>query len=527
MAIVTGERFNHYFRLWLQLATLTLTSALVPVFAVYAQAPTQPKSLRVTILQLNDVYQTMPMDQGRSGGLARVATLRKKIVAESPNTLFLLAGDTISPSVASTVFKGAQMVAAWNALGLDYAVLGNHEFDFGPDTLLARMKESKFVWLGSNVIDRRTNKPFGGTRPYVIRNFDGVKIGLFGLLTPETATSSKPGANVRFVNPVLAAKKIIRQLRQKGAQVIIAITHLSMSEDKELARRAPQIDVIVGGHEHELLQSHAGRAPIFKWGADARTIGRIDLNISRLTRKVVSIDWTGIPVTSAITDDPAVTSVIAEYEQKLDAALGQPVGRASLELDARSITNRSRETNLGNLVTDAFRQALGSDVALLNGGSIRANAILVPGTITKRDAIAILPFGNPVVKIEVTGAILKSALENGVSRIVEEEESGRFPQVSGMSFIFDARKPAGSRVVEVTVNGQPLDEKKNYSLALAQYLVNGGDGYSMFTGARLLVDAESAQIDSAILVNAITSAGTVSPQIEGRSKRLDAAVVEK
>jgi 5'-nucleotidase len=469
----------------------------------------------------------MPMDGGKSGGLARVATLREKVVTESPNTLFLLAGDTISPSVASTVFKGEQMIAAWNALGLDYAALGNHEFDFGPDTLLARMKESKFVWLGSNVIDRRTNKPFGGTPPYVVRKFNGVKIGLFGLLTPDTATSSKPGANVRFVKPVLAARNIVRRLRQEGAQVIIAITHLAMSEDKELARRVPQIDVIVGGHEHELLQSHAGRAPIFKWGSDARTLGRIDLNISTLTRKVVSIDWTGIPVTSAITDNLAATSVIAEYEKKLDAALGQTLGKTSVELDARSIANRTRETNLGNLVADAFRQAVSADVALLNGGSIRANTTLKEGPITKRDAVAILPFGNPVVKIEVKGAALRAALENGVSRIVEEEESGRFPQVSGLSFTFDGRNPPGSRVVEVLIKGQPLDEKKNYSLALAAYLFNGGDGYSMFNGARLLVDAESAQIDSAILANAITSAGTVSPQIEKRSKRLDLTVVEK
>ncbi len=500
-------------------AMLALAACAVLAFAGHAQ--TQSDKLRVTILQLNDVYQTLPMDNGKSGGLARVATLRKKIMAESPNTLFLLAGDTISPSVASSVFKGEQMIAAWNSMGLDYSVLGNHEFDFGPDELLKRMKESKFVWLGSNVIDRRTNKPFGGMPPFAVRSFGGVKIGIFGLLTTDTATSSKPGPDVRFVNPVLAAKDIVKKLRKEGAQIIIAITHLAMSEDKELAQRVPQIDVIIGGHEHELLQSHAGRTPIFKWGQDARTLGRIDLNLSTATRKVESIDWAGIPVTNTLADDPAVADVAAEYEKKLDAALGQPVGQTAVELDARSITSRSRETNLGNLVADAFRQTLGADVALLNGGSIRANTMLAPGPITKRDTIAILPFGNPVVKIEVSGAKLRAALENGVSRIVEEEESGRFPQVSGLSFSFDARKPAGSRVTEVTINGQPLDEKKNYSLALTPYLANGGDGYSMFTGARLLVDAESAQIDSAILANAIAAAGTVSPKVEGRSKRLD------
>jgi 5'-nucleotidase len=491
-------------------------------FSAHAQTqPNNGRKLRITILQLNDVYQSAPMEKGKSGGLARVATMRKKIMAESPNTLFLLAGDTISPSVSSSVFKGEQMIAAWNALGLDYAALGNHEFDFGPETLLARMKESKFVWLGSNVIDRRTGKTFGGTPPYAIRKFGGVKVGLFGLLTPDTATGSKPGADVRFINPVLAARSIVAKLRREGASVIIAVTHLAMGEDKELARRVPQIDVIIGGHEHELLQSHAGRTPIFKWGSDARMLGRIDLNVSPATRKVESIDWAGIPVTDAVADDPAVAARVAEYEKKLDAALGQTIGQTSVELDARSIANRTHETNLGNLVADAFRQAVGADVALLNGGSIRANATLTPGPITKRDTIAILPFGNPIVKIEVSGAALRSALENGVSRIVEEEESGRYPQVSGLSFTFDGRKPAGSRVVAVRVNGQPLDEKRKYSLALAAYLVGGGDGYSMFGGARYLIDPESAQIDSAILANVISAAGNISPKVEGRGIRLD------
>jgi len=513
--------------LWLRRATLAL-AVITLTFSVHAQTqPNSERKLRITILQLNDVYQTAPMDKGKSGGLARVATLRKKIMAESPNALFLLAGDTISPSVASTVFKGEQMIAAWNALGLDYSALGNHEFDFGPDVLLARMKESKFVWLGANVIDRRTGKPFGGTPPYVIRKFGGVKVGLFGLLTTYTTTSSKPGPDVRFVDPVLAAKNIVAKLRREGASVIIAVTHLAMSEDKELARRVPQIDVIIGGHEHEPLQSHAGRAPIFKWGADARTLGRIDLNVSTVTRKVESIDWAGIPITDAVADDQTLVAVTAEYDKKLDAALGQTIGQTSVELDARALTNRTRETNLGNLVADAFRQAVGADIALVNGGSIRANTTLAPGPITKRDTIAILPFGNQVVKIQVSGATLRAALENGVSRIVEEEESGRYPQVSGLSFTFDGRKPAGSRVVEVTINGQPLDEKKNYSLALAPYLADGGDGYSMFSGARYLINPESAQIDSAILANAIAAAGTASPKVEGRSKRLDAAAPER
>src|SRR6185295_9262287 len=131
-------------------------------------------TIKVTLLQVNDVYQFMPVDQGNRGGLSRLLTLRKSIAAANPNTLFLLAGDTISPSVESITYKGAQMIEAWNLIGLDYATFGNHEFDFGPDVLRDRVKESKFGWLAANVIDKSTGKPFGGAKDYVIREFQGV-----------------------------------------------------------------------------------------------------------------------------------------------------------------------------------------------------------------------------------------------------------------------------------------------------------------------------------------------------------------
>lgn len=487
--------------------------------APLAQAKPRPVT-RITLLQLNDVYQTAALDSGKSAGLARVATLRKQVQAENPNTLFLLAGDTISPSVASTIFKGQQMIAAWNALGLDYACLGNHEFDFGPEVLIERMKESKFGWLGSNVIDRRTNQPFNNMPRYVIRKVGGVKVGLFGLLTTDTATSSKPGSGIRFVDPLLTARVLVKQMRARGAKLIIAVTHLTMSEDKRLAATG-LADVIIGGHEHELLQSLAGRTPIFKWGQDARWLGRIDLNVDARSGKLISMDWAGLPVTAATPDDPAVAAIIKEYEDKVSAELDKPVGRTAVELEATTLANRTKETNLGNFIADAFKQATGADVGLLNGGSVRVNKVFAPGELSKRDTLAILPFENPVVKLAVTGAILRAALENGVSQVVEESESGRFPQVSGVQFDFDGRKPAGSRIVKITVNGQPLDEKKTYTLACTSFLANGGDGYAMLKGAKTLLDPPSAQIDSTVLANALVMAGEIAPQVEGRSNRLD------
>lgn len=501
-------------------AGLILAFIFITALSVSAQTASG-RVVRVTLLQVNDVYQISPVDKGKAGGLARLATLKKQIQAESPHTLFLLGGDTLSPSVASTIFRGEQMVAGWNAAGLDYAALGNHEFDFGDDVLRRRMQESRFAWLAANVIDRRTGRPFGGMAPYVIRKFNGVKVGLFGLLTPETKQTSSASKNVLFLDPNRTAARIVRQLRARGARTIIAITHLSMPQDKQLARSA-QIDVIIGGHEHDLLQSQAGCTPIFKMGSDARTLGRVDLNISARTGRVESLDFTAIPVTDKVPDDPAAAAIIGEYENKLSAELDKPVGRTTVELEARSKMVRSGETNLGDFIADAFRQATASDVVIFNGGSIRSDATYGPGEMTKRDVITLLPFENPIAKVAVKGAQLRAALEHGVSRIVEESENGRFPQVSGLRFVYDGRRPAGARVVEVTVNGQPLDDNRIYTLASSTYLLDGGDGYTMFRGAKYLIKPEEAKVDAVIVAEAIAATGEITPQTDGRIKRLDA-----
>lgn len=501
-----------------QLGLFVVAVALSLASSGFAQSNKQ--TVRVTLLQVNDVYQISPVDRGKAGGLARLAALKKKIQSESPNTLFIMSGDTLSPSVASNIFKGEQMIAAWNAAGLDLAALGNHEFDFGDDILLERMKASKFPWLAANVVEKKTGKSFGGMPPYLIREFEGIKVGFFGLLTRETEASSSASKAVGFLDEKVIAPKIVRQLRAKGATVIIAITHLSMPEDKAVAKVA-KVDVILGGHEHDVMQSQANGTPIFKMGSDARLLGRIDLNISKATRKLESLDYAAIPVNDTIAGDPATLAVVSEYEKKLSAELDKPVGNTTVMLDAQQRTNRSQETNLGDFIMDAFRQFTGADVAIMNGGSIRSNATYGPGAITKRDVISILPFETPIVKIEATGATIRAALEHAVSRVGIETEFGGFAQVSGLRFSYDARKPPGSRVVEVTVNGQPLNEKKTYTVAAGEFLVNGGDGYVMLKGAKHLITSENAKVDAVILGNAIATAGTIAPSTDGRIKRLD------
>src|SRR5882672_10442880 len=339
-----------------------LALMLVFVFAALVSLSAQQKpdcTVKVTLLQVNDVYQFAPVDLGTRGGLARVLTLKKEIEKQSQKTLFLLPGDTISPSVESITYKGAQMIDAWNTAGLDYATFGNHEFDFGPEVLRQRMKESKFKWVVANVIDKKTGKPFGDAPAYVIREFDGVKVGMFGLTLEETKITSKPGPDVEFLNPCETAKKMVAEIHARGVKTVVALTHLSMSEDKQVAR-CSGVDVIIGGHEHTLLESASGGAPIFKMTADARELGQIDLNISKNTGALESIDWRVIPVTTQTKEDPRFASIYRKYGALLKE-LSQVVGRTLVELDARSKAGRTQETNVGDLIADSFRAATGAD----------------------------------------------------------------------------------------------------------------------------------------------------------------------
>jgi 5'-nucleotidase len=480
----------------------------------------QSKSnIKITLLQVNDVYQELPVDKGTRGGLARVATAKNQVVARQPNTLFLLAGDTLSPSIASRVFQGKQMIACWNALGINVAVFGNHEFDFGPDVLRKRMQESKFTWICANVVDKKTGKSFADVPAFVIKDIGGVKVGIFGLLTQDTLRSSNVGPDIDITDPVAAAKKVVAQMKEAGAQVIVGLTHLTMANDKQVAASAP-IDVIIGGHEHYVMQSVAAGALIVKSGSDARNLGRVDINFSPAANQVTSLDWDLIPITDKIADDAGVDTIVAGFEKQLSARLDDQVGETHVELDATQANNQSKETNLGDLIADAYRAQMGTDVVVFNGGSIRSNTVYGPGKLTRRDILSMLPFENPIVKMSVSGKTLLSALENGVSQI-GIKAGGRFPQVSGLTFSFDARKAPGNRVASVMVNGAPLDLQATYTLATNNFVAGGGDDYTMLKGQKLLITPEEGESESVVLLNAVTRAKVVSPAVTGRITRLD------
>lgn len=476
----------------------------------YDDAATPRNGAQITLLQVNDVYSTVPVEG--LGGLARVATLKKQVAAAGHAPLLLIGGDFLSSSVASTVFKGEQMIAALNAAGLDIATLGNHEFDFGVDVLLERMKQAKFDWVIANLVDRQTGRLMGDAPPYVMRTVGPLKVGVLGLcLVTESMAAPVVRQRVETIDPMAAAAKYIPEMKAAGADVIVALTHLNFATDRELATRFPEIDVIAGGHEHFPITTVSGRTLITKAGSDARYVARVDLR--KTSAGPVDRFFELVPVTAAVKDDEAAAAVINAWEARLSAEMDHAIGSTRVPLDALESSIRSRETNIGNFIADAARRLVNADVALINAGGIRGNRVYPAGTLTRRTLVAIHPFNNAVCKIELTGAQLVAALEHGVSRL--PARSGQFPQVSGVTFRVLLSQPAGSRVRDVRIGGQPLDPARNYTLALQDYLLRGGDGYEMFGANRVLVAPESA----ALMITSIEQAiggGDIAPALEGR-----------
>lgn len=475
------------------------------------EEPSSPRARApLTILQMNDVYSALPVDD--MGGLARVATIKSQLAAAGRTPLLLMAGDFLSPSVASSIFKGEQMVAALNAAGLDMATLGNHEFDFGPDVLRQRMAEAKWQWVVSNVVDLATNRPVGNAAPYVIKTFGTMKVGFIGLCLTGDEISRDRLNGLRLVDPMEAAATYLPILKQEGANVIVAITHLSFAADRALVQRFPEIDLIVGGHEHYAITATENRTLISKAGSDAKFLGRIDVN--RRDDGMVERFFELVPITAAIPDEPRTAAVVAAYEERLGTEMNVVIGESTVPLDAESVRMRSSETNLGNLFADALRSEVGADLTIVNSGGIRGDRIYPAGPLSRRTLIAMHPFGGVVCKLSMTGRVVLDALNAGFSRMPATD--GRFPQVSGMRLTLDLSAPAGQRVRNVTIEGQPLDPERTYTVAITDYQITGGDGYDMFPAQRVLIGPEAGPLITVALEKFVVARGRVSPQVEGR-----------
>ncbi|HET6466905.1 MAG TPA: 5'-nucleotidase C-terminal domain-containing protein [Geminicoccaceae bacterium] len=475
----------------------------------------------ITFLHTNDVYEIAP--KGGQGGLAELKTLLDQERAQNPNVIITFGGDLISPSVMSGLTKGKQMIELYNALGTQVAVPGNHEFDFGPEVAKERIAESEFPWLGTNVLGA-DGAPALGMKDLEIIDVGGYKVGFFGVLTEETTALSSPGPDVTFAPVVETATAAAAKLKEQGADLVVALTHLSLADDRALLREVDDVDLVLGGHDHDPITFYEGGKLVVKAGYDAHYLAAVDVHVDRVKRGEQEVvtwrpSWRYLS-TAGVTPEPGVQAIVARWESELDAELNVEIGTTAVELDATRETVRTAESNVGNLITDAIREAVGADVALIGGGGIRGDKRYEPGTtLTRKDVLTELPFGNVTVLVELSGADLRAALENGVSQVADK--AGRFPQVSGLTFTYDMARPAGDRVTKVEVGGAPLDDAKTYKVATNDYMLGGGDGYTSLENGKVLIDASGGKLMASQVIDYIAAKGEVAPEVEGRITRLN------
>ncbi|NNE24748.1 MAG: bifunctional metallophosphatase/5'-nucleotidase [Rhizobiales bacterium] len=490
--------------------------AFIFVIMIAALSPVraETRTVEVTLALICDIYE-MAEKSGR-GGYARIASAIRAERARAENVIVAHAGDAISPSLMSSLDKGAHVIDLTNRLGIDVFVPGNHEFDFGPDVFRKRMGEARFPLLAANLRDENDQRltGFQDTRLFKI---DGVTIAVIGLTAENSVDRSSPG-NLKFRSSQETLKDLAPRLRKAGADLVVAVAHAPRRVDFRLMR-ADELDVLLSGDDHDLVLVYDGRTAMLEAKQDGEYLTAIDLKItveeSGNRRKVSWWPQFRIVDTADVEPDAAVAARVAEYQQRLSKELDVPIGKTLTALDSRKSSVRRHETAIGNLIADSLKSVLKADVAIYNGGGIRGNRTYEAGaSLTRRDVLTELPFGNKAVLVEVTGAQLLRLLENGLW--YAGKASGRFLQVSGLTIRAGRNKPGGQKIIEARIAGVPVDPSATYRLATNSFIAAGREGYGAITEGKVLLGVNDGEIVANLVTKFIREAGEISPAVEGR-----------
>lgn len=482
-------------------------------FAALVAMPVFAAPVTITFVQTNDIDRMEELD-GR-GGFAKLAAVVEAERAKGP-TLFVHSGDTISPSLLSGIDKGVHIIDILNQMKVDVMTPGNHEFDFGPDVFHARIGEATFPVVTSNIREKDGSQPKNTVDEKIVE-IEGLKIGFYGLTTEDTPVVATSGDTV-FNSSIETGKAKGKALRDAGADFVVAVVHTPLSVDIALVRNHAA-DLVLSGHDEHLLTFFDGKTALTESGAQAESIVVTRVTIDKTEKDgKTQVTWQPhfeIIDSATVTADPKIAGAVKSYQDKLDAELKVEIGTTTTALDSRRATVRGEEAAIGDLIADAMRASVGADIALTNGGGIRADKEYPAGTVlTRADVFSELPFGNKTVKLAVTGTALKAALESGFS--LAEAAAGRFPQVSGLVVEVDLKQLPGMRVKSVTVNGAPLDPDKKYTLATNDYVADGGDGYVAFKDAARLISPVDAKLMASDVIDYIAAQKTIAPKPEGR-----------
>jgi 2',3'-cyclic-nucleotide 2'-phosphodiesterase (5'-nucleotidase family) len=452
---------------WRILITSVLLFFLSTTFA-YGQ------QVDIRILHLNDFhgfaesYKPLGSDE-LLGGIPYLAAKIHELRKGKP-TLLLSAGDMIQGNNWANLVLAESVIEWMNEMRFDAMVLGNHEFDFGQEVLKKRISETRFPILGSNV------EGLIGIKPFEIKELKGIKVGIIGVVTEDVPLATHPRnvAGIEFISPMKIVEKYIKELKNQ-VDVMVVLSHIGYPADRVLAEKVEGIDVIVGGHSHTKVTNpvNIGKTLIVQVWEHGKALGVVDLTI-----KDGKVIWSQGRLEEIKPEDGredrATLALLNKYKEKVDAVLNEKIGEAEMDLDGENV--RKRETNLGNFIADIMRRASGADITLINGGAIRTS--IKKGKVRVKHIYSVLPFDNTIVAIKLTGRQIREALEHGVSAV--EDEEGRFPQVSGLTFTYSLSEKRGSRIKEIIVSGRPIDLDKEYVVATNDFLAAGGDGYKAF-----------------------------------------------
>jgi 2',3'-cyclic-nucleotide 2'-phosphodiesterase (5'-nucleotidase family) len=462
------------------------TAPIKPLPPTVATAKANEK-INFVLLQLNDVYEISPMDNGKVAGMARVATVRKQLQAAGNTVITVLSGDYLSPSLLGTLkcqfpagkerVGGRHMVEVMNALGVDYVTFGNHEFDIKEAELMARNQESRFQIISANVQLKHGDKlePFtqNGTQPvpaHMVRRIwnnagDTLRLGLIGVTLPF---NMQPW--VQYDDIYGAAAKAYAAAKQES-DIVMGITHLSIDQDDTLSQRLPDMPLVMGGHEHVNMVRNVGTARITKADANAKTVYLHWCSYDPTTRKI-SIFSQLMPITEAIPSDPAVAQIVEKWEAFADDCMKaqgyQPddtIGYAMVPLDGRDATMRTSQTNLGFLICDAMRTVdPTAEVAILNSGSVRLDD-QITGLVQQVHILATLPFGGNIQHGSMRGIDLRKLLDTGLSKALD---------MNGAHLQYSSNLSRNG--MDYTINGKPLDDKKMYMVVMPGFLTGVAPG---------------------------------------------------
>ncbi len=512
---------------------LTISTALALALAVPAApagakadqrhgAPAPfPRTVDVQILGLNETHgQLTPLKRdGRpAGGAGALAAYLEQEEAENPRTLILDTGDFMQGPAISSYFTGEPTVEVFNEIGVDATAVGNHEFDWGRETLDERIEQADFPFLAANIVDEATGEAPEGIEPFVVENLRGVKVGVIGVANPDTKNVTLPQATegLRFLDTdesAAAVNEAVRALQRRHVETIVVVAHQGLETPTEgpladLVRQfSDEVDLVVGGHIPLEFDTTIDGIRVVQPYGNTRGYADVTLTVDRASKDVVGLSAELDPTwTDQVQPDPEVQAIVDRYQAELDEALGGVVGQATTSIQRGA--SREVESEMGNFVTDAMRSYLdGVDVAVTNAGGLRAD--IDAGPITLQEVYAVLPFNNTLVTTDLAGDQLTQVLEEGAN-----SRYGTV-QVSGLRWSYDAGAPFGDRVTSVTLaDGTPIDPARTYRVATNNFMANGGDQFAMLTQGVNTVDTGINLVDTVVAHLAANS--PVDPQVEGR-----------